>query len=228
MQTLINFYHERPEAFIVIAACSLAMVGFIIYALIPAIQEVSQRIKRHFTNPFDILEKIQDWQRLGKEIRQFENVDDGLVAIVPFFDFLSLYHDRVGELTDLIDYLQQFDRRPGVKQLINELKTLKSYVCSTGRDDYGWNRTKPGEVVTEDKVFLGDIFGLFTHPVSFWRTREDEPKDAWKGGLWDGYSEVKGKNSYDVVSAQARRFMSINAPKIRESVENIFAAAQVA
>lgn len=132
-------------------------------------------------------------------------------AIVHFFSMVSMWHDR-----GLNDVIAEFERvnYGQFDAVLEKLRALQGYFVNAGRDDCGWNRTKRGEMVTPDKVFLGNIYGLFTQPVSFWRQRKDEPKGGW------GFSpRMEHLNAYDVVSQQARQFMTSYIGPICEIVD---------
>lgn len=66
---------------------------------------------------------------------------------------------------------------------------------------YGLLHREFGEIVTlrlnENTVKLGNIWGLWTFPVSYWKTKKDEPK----GNL--GFIGLEKLNGYDIVIAQA-------------------------
>lgn len=49
-----------------------------------------------------------------------------------------------------------------------------------GRQVYGWNRTKMGEKVTAENLYLGNVFGLFTHPIKYWINSESIYPDFYK------------------------------------------------
>lgn len=124
-----------------------------------------------------------------------------LQAIVTFFQVTSPWHDR--GLADVIDAFKRVNDGK-YDAIIGALVTLDGQFELAGRSDFGWNRTKRGEAVTPDQVFLGNIYGLFTLPVPRWLKGKDEPKDSWTG--------VVNKNPYDVVSAQALDFIKNHAP----------------
>lgn len=130
-----------------------------------------------------------------------------LDGIVNFFSIISPWHDREDEIDQIVTDLQAVNYGQH-SELIQKLEMLRKHFQNAGRNRYGWNRTEKGESVTADKVFLGNIFGLFTHSVSFWKQQKGQPKDEWKGGIWEGHPRVAGKNAYDVVSEQARGFMA--------------------
>ncbi len=168
----------------------------------------------------NLIKRFNDWrhnplQKVVALVPQLQRLRDTLVTndarplygIVQFFNEVSAWHDRSDEIGQIIVALQEVNYGQ-YAELIQHLETLRKHFCNAGRDRYGWNRTEKGETVTADKVFLGNIYGLFTHPVSYWQQTKDEPKGQWNGGTWAGCSAVDGKNSYDVVSEQARGFMT--------------------
>jgi hypothetical protein len=133
--------------------------------------------------------------------RSRDNAEQPLDEIVTFFNYISIWHDRVEELENLIQAFQKANYGQ-FNDIINLLETLRIHIDRSGRAEFGWNRTVKGQIVTPEKVFLGNINGLFTKPVSFWKLQKDEPKGGW------GFPGKEKLNAYDVVSVQAMDFMS--------------------
>lgn len=186
----------------------------------------------------NLLKRINDWRRNPKQkavslIPQLLQLRDQLVTndarplygIVQFFNEVSVWHDRSDEISEIIIALQEVNYGQH-SELIQKLETLRKHFQNAGRDCYGLNRTEKGEIVTADKVFLGDIYGLFTHPVSYWMGTKDEPKNLWAGGMWG--DTLKGKNSYDVTSEQARGFISSHIKPMCETIDWLSQNAKVA
>jgi hypothetical protein len=71
------------------------------------------------------------------------------------------------------------------------------------------------ETVTAEKVYLGNIWGLFTHPVSFWKQGKDEKKGGW------GFSNMEHLSPYDVVSNQAASFMYSHIPPMIAIIDKL-------
>ncbi len=145
--------------------------------------------------------------RLKEKLLNARAMDDKLSGIVLFFDAVSKWHDcNLGE--DIVQF-KSANFRGQYNETIRKLETLDLHFHRAGRSEFGWNRTKYSERVTDNNVFLGNIFGLWTFPVSEWRKYKDEPKGsfAYLGGNMAKF------NAYDVVSNQAGRFMTphINA-----------------
>jgi hypothetical protein len=171
-----------------------------------------KRISILRSSPKDKLEKlVPELKELSNELQRLQRASesDPLYAIVPFFDQVSRWHDRSGEILELIKDFKSVNWGQ-YTPLIEELDVLQIRFVNAGRDRYGWNRTYPGERVTEDRVFLGDIYGLFTHPVSYWKQKRDKKKGGW------GFSGMEHLNAYDVVSQQASCFLlSHTGPMLR-------------
>ena len=183
--------------------------------------EVSKFVKNITANPKKALrEIIPGLEKLKYEIER-ALVKQPLDGIVYFFNTVSLWHDR--GIRDMIETFRAANAGGQYDIVIQRLEILELHFKNAGRDNCGWNRTKPGETVTEDNVYLGDIYGLFTKTVRFWKTCKDEPKDEWDGTVWAKH--LKGKNSYDVVSRQAQKFMESHADPMTEIIGYLRAVA---
>ncbi len=168
--------------------------------------QLRERIRATFAKPMGKLAEIMFSLRVLREaLHQIEREPDALRVIVPFFDVISRWQDR--GFNDVIVAFEEANFSGKYDDALERLRTLELHFENAGRNEHGMNRTKPGESVTADKVFLGNIFGLFTHPVSYWRRGRNDKKGGWEGGTWDGHPAVEGKNAYDVVSQQAHDFM---------------------
>ena len=119
-----------------------------------------------------------------------------------FFDITSKWHDRgLGDIIAAFSVVNdgQYD------SVISQLITLDHHFVTTGRNPCGWNRTEYGEAVTPEKVFLGNVYGLFTRTAEYWAKEKDSPKGGW------GYPNMEHLSPYDVVSNQARKFIRHHA-----------------
>lgn len=152
---------------------------------------------------------LPELQELRKTLAECRESSDPLGDIVVFFNATSPWHDR--GIRDVIASFEaanygQYD------EILKKLETLALHFVNAGRCDCGWNRTERGERVTADTIFLGNIYGLFTHPVLFWKQRKDDEKGGW------GFSGMEHLNAYDVVSWQARDFMCSHAKPMAEII----------
>ena len=160
---------------------------------------------------------IRELNTLTENIRPLLRKSDRCTALVAFFNLTSPWHDR--GLYGLITKLRQVNWRGQYDSTIEQLHQLQSLFEQSGRHSSGWNRTKPGEVVTEHNVYLGNVFGVWTFTIAHFREGQNWPKNPWKGGGFD-CKYLEDKNDFDMVSDyQARPFVQKNGKAIIEAVE---------
>ncbi len=87
-------------------------------------------------------------QKMHQELTRIPK--EGMGAIVGFFQITSNYHDEFSEIEKIIR------RDDGLKDEKKDkfLSDLSRFFDNAGRCTYGWNRTKKGEMVTEDNVYI--------------------------------------------------------------------------
>lgn len=182
-----------------------------------------KRIRAFFADPVkELAVLLIELRDLKLDLKFAAESSDPLSAIVHFFDSVSRWHDRgLGDIIAAFEAVN-FGQYDGV---LENLRILETHFKRAGRG--AMNRTKRGQTVTEDSVYLGNIFGLWTKTVRFWKSKKDGTRGLWKDGIWDGHPAVEGKNPYDVVSDQARHFMDSHiGPMIRiiGELESVFRA----
>lgn len=151
---------------------------------------------------------------LARHDRELTNpLTDPLAEIVNFFNLVSWWHDR--GLTDVIAALEEVNRGQ-YDRIIADLRLLQGQFGNAGRNPSGMNRTERGEAVTPQSVFLGGVYGLFTHPVPFWQARKNEKKGA--------HPDFPTKNAYDILAAHARRFMESHIEPMCQIIARLEAA----
>lgn len=151
-------------------------------AMLPMLQDVREKLSHLYKNP-------------------------GIETIVQFFEIMSGLQDQ-DPILPLIEECKK-SNKPEVAQLKEKLETIRTHYNRAGREPYGWNRTQKGEPVTDEKVFLGNIYGLFTKTVAYWKTQKNEHKGGW------GYKGMENLNAYDVVNCQAAEFMESHKPVLQ-------------
>jgi hypothetical protein len=173
------------------------------------------RIKTMMGVPKHDLSQLQSGLRTLVE--QLEDVleiveVDPLSALVQFFNITSVWHDR--RLKIEIEHLVRARAKDKKHDsIILKLVTLDQQFVATGRDQYGWNRTKIGEIATDENVWIGNIYGMPTKPISYWRQLDpNEPADSW----FETY-----KNPHGAVTAQARKFITNHIPVMIERAREL-------
>lgn len=144
---------------------------------------------------------------------------DRCAVLVEFFGLTSPWHDR--GLHGLVAKLQQVNWRGQYDATIEQLRQLQSLFEQSGRNPYGWNRTKPGEDVTEQNVYLGNIFGIWTFTIAHFRADQNDCKNPRKSSGWE-CKNLENKNAFEVVSEyQARPFVQKNGKAILKAIKAI-------
>lgn len=133
---------------------------------------------------------------------------DPLPVLIDFFNTTSPWQDH-----GVIGRLVQEARRSGNKALFQALVNLDAHIDNSGRKQHGWNRTEPGEAVTADRVFLGDIFGIWTKTVACWQKRKVADCDDLKP---DGR-----RTTLEIIRWQARHFMESHLAPMIELIDEI-------
>ena len=104
------------------------------------------------------------------------NTENCYDEIVKFFTITSVIQDRTQEIKEFLPTVKgiQFcgwrsaQRKKSKARRLEAEKGCKNFmyeISKAGRNLYGYNRTKPGEDVTKDKIFFGNIGGLITLSV---------------------------------------------------------------
>lgn len=125
-----------------------------------------------FSSPFfsskKTIEKIQpQLKELEAEIKAIEAMDNKVEAIVKLFQVISPIQDAGGFSQEIFD-LKKHNRSGKLNSQIEALGVLQAHFYNAGRSEYGINRTAKGEEVTNEKVFLGNVFGIWTKTADYW------------------------------------------------------------
>ena len=177
-----------------------------------------------------ILKMFEDWRRrpisliedtlpelrdLSKDLTEIRNLQP-LTGIVMFFNLVSCWHDRCDEINQIIGDLRRVDYGQHTK-LIEKLGVLIHHFENAGRSRYGYNRTEKGQEVTGEHVFLGGIYGVWTLNILSWLKHKNDRRDI---ASFSGFHlSMANMNSYDVVSQQARDFMTPHIESICELID---------
>ena len=136
---------------------------------------------------------------------------DAFGELVNFFNLTSPWHDRIGEIQELIAAFEGVNYGQHT-ETIQALRTLEAHLVNAGRNEFGWNRTKPGQMVTKSDVYLGNIYGLWTFPIPRWEETSTKRPAIWSHLM--ASEGMDGMSPYDVVSRQALQFMESHLESI--------------
>ena len=132
-----------------------------------------------FKKEYNTILKLKD---LSEELKaMYANSEtDPLDQLIEFFSITSISHDSIGEL---ILAKNNLHNKRFLFLSFSDVETASSLeeiiveITKVGREVFGINRTNVGEVVSQDKVFLGNTEGLYTKSISDWRTKNDPIAD---------------------------------------------------
>jgi hypothetical protein len=110
---------------------------------------------------------------LDKSLIEVEAIRDPIDRIVGFFRVVAPWHDREhtaeAPVRTVLNMLQKADKGGRYAGTIQALQTLQAHFRNGGRDEYGMNRTKAGQEISIDDVYLGNVSGRFTRTARDWR-----------------------------------------------------------
>lgn len=163
------------------------------------------------------LKKIEgDLNSLQKEMQEISKIDNKVEAIIRLFKVVSPIQDK-GGFSQTICKLHEKNYGQ-LDQIISALEVLQIHFRRAGRNEYGINRTKVGEEVTSENVFLGNVFGLWTKTASYWLENQQECKKMFRGDvlLKDHNNPV---STWDIINEyQAGAFVKSHTRGILEQI----------
>lgn len=126
------------------------------------------------------IEKIQpQLQSLEEEIKAIEAMENKVEAIVRLFQVISPIQDAGGFSQEIFD-LKKHNRDGKFNGQIEALGILQKHFRNAGRSEYGMNRTVKGEEVTNEKVFLGNVFGVWTKTAAYWLSEKSKLEKTFR------------------------------------------------
>jgi hypothetical protein len=115
---------------------------------------------------------------LKSQMERITLMPNKVEAIIELFRIISPLQDK-GGFSQTIFKLQEKNYGQ-INEAIEALEVLQKHFANAGRNEYGLNRTKQGQDVHAANVFLGDVFGIWTKPASYWleNQRQFETEDS--------------------------------------------------
>ncbi len=181
-----------------------------------------------FTNLFfgsrKTIENIQPkLQKLEEEIKKIDAMENKVEAIVHLFQVISPIQDA-GGFSQEIFKLKKRNRRGKLSSQIEALGILQVHFCNAGRSEFGINRTIKGEEVTAEKVFLGNVFGLWTKTAAYWLSKKSELEKTLRPDVSKN-SEKPASNWYLINDYQCGGFVESHTKGILEQIAVLKAVA---
>ena len=138
--------------------------------------KIKERIRAFRSSPQNDVDAIyKQVTGLIREMEIIQQMPNKIEAIVRLFQVISPIQDAGGFKTTL-QQIRSKNYGQVSPIVIEALETLQKHFENAGRCQFGINRTKIGQPVTADDVWLGNVFGLWTKMATYWMSREAELK----------------------------------------------------
>ncbi len=144
--------------------------------------------------------------KLDKQLQEAEAVRDPVDRLVSFFNAVSAFADT--KAPAVAETLAATQKASKFTETAEVLQNLQTHIRQSGREEYGWNRTKTGETVTGDNVYLGNIYGRFTLTANRW-------KEAFAR---DGETATEDRK---IIERQAGDFVKNHATPMRQLIAKL-------
>lgn len=132
-----------------------------------------------------------------------------------FKETLEEEKQKYEKCKSLVGHFQELDERIGASKTLEGVLDLHKKAWGLGyRNDnlapceYGMFRTQDISKMTPDEVYLGNIYGLWTFPISKWENQKSQ--------MYDENISV-----YDVVLNQYKRILHSNVKIIYKEAKNL-------
>ena len=120
--------------------------------------------------------RIDELEAKIEAVKAKNEKKESVEAIIELFKIISPIQDA-GGFNKEIEYLEEHGKN---KEVLVALVSLRAHFYKAGRDLYGINRTEVDEEVTSEKIFLGNIFGLWTRRASYFLAEKKELKRSFR------------------------------------------------
>lgn len=150
-------------------------------------------------------------------LRGVKTIQDPVTRIVGLFNVVAPWYDAeqrreksadcAPSVGDVISALKKTNRSE-YAETIKALETLQAHIINAGRNKYGMNRTAPGEMVTLDNVYLGDVFGRWTFTAREWQNSFNK----------EGPDAQEDKR---IIEAQAANFVDSHLGPMQEIIDSL-------
>ena len=157
-------------------------------------KKIKARIRALVSNPKNDIRK--DHAALIKLKQDIQNISPNLTYVeklVKLFEIIAPLYDE-NNFNKTLANLQKKNYGQ-IDYLVKWYELLIKHIENAGRYEFGVNRTKKGEQVTLDNVFLGNIYGLHTKQASYWLNSYKEKRLS--EDVWHNINDYQSKNFFE-------------------------------
>lgn len=180
--------------------------------------KIKERIRAFRSSPQNDVDAIyKQVMGLTREMETIQQMPNKIEAIVRLFQVISPIQDAGGFNTTL-QQIRSKNYGQVSPIVIEALEALQKHFKNAGRCEFGINRTKIGQPVTADDVWLGGVFGLWTKTAAYWLSREEELKKEERLDISKDPS-APATNWYCIHDYQAGGFVKSHTTGILENLK---------
>jgi hypothetical protein len=177
-----------------------------------------------FSSPKNCLKQYEvQLNSLKSEIEKIRTMPNKVEAIVKLFQVVSPIQDAQ-IFPELIKKLQKKNYGQ-IDLLVESTKTLLKHLDNAGRELYGFNRTKKGEAVTSENVYLGDVYGIWTKNAAYWLSHQIELENDPRPDLTKKDAKKEVTTWYCINDYQAGDFVEKSTKHILAQIKEIQSVA---
>lgn len=125
---------------------------------------------------------------------------------IRFFNITTAFQDKHLLKDGLLHDTESFD-------------IFKKHIHNTGRNMDGWVRSHPGEKVTEDNVFLGNVFGIWTFNIR--KFKEFDRRDSKENNKY--VQDDRNFTKWSVQIYQLRDYLKSHVQPMQDLIHTMLA-----
>ena len=145
-------------------------------------KKLTARIRAIISSPKKDLRKVEkQLLDIKEEMLGIQTMINKIQAMAELFTIISPLQDKRGFSETILKL-----RKKNYGQLnlvISAFENLQRHIQLAGRDSCGINRTEIGEPISLQKIFLGNVYGIWTKPASYWLQNQEKFKNEDSGLL---------------------------------------------
>jgi len=172
----------------------------------------------HIASPKKDLKKIlNNLDVLKKQMNEIQLMPNKVEAIVRLFQVLSPLQDKGGFSQT---YHKLLEKNYGqLNEAIKAIESIQKHIANCGRKQ-ALNRSEPGEEVTAANVYLGEVWGIWCKPASYF-LQHQRKLDLEDSGVTPSATCKRGYVSvwYCINDYQASPFVESHTNGILRNIE---------
>ena len=138
-------------------------------------------------------------KKIVSQIQEIETNQNKVQALINYYSLLEfIENNQLGKA-----YLKKLESRNFFGFNKKKIKILKSFLTNESRDEFGYNRSKPGKSVSAHDIYLGDVYGIWTKTASYFISNKEKFMNEDSGVPNLGDSNLEFISVWYIINGQA-------------------------